>query len=268
MTTIAALTRWRAAGLLCAGLALYGLQCARAQTPAPDPWPDLARDLFESRPITIDDAITLEAPARAEDAAIVPMTLRLKAAGLRRATLVIDQNPMPMAATFAFGEGAGVSFMSTRVRVNSYTNVHAVGETSDGALHAQVKFVKAAGGCSAPAVKNMDEAAAHLGEMKYREFRSSEPGRREAQIMIRHPNSSGMQMDQLTHLYIPAHFIDRIEVRQGKALLFSMEGGISLSEDPNFRFSYTPNGSNVISVEAHDTKGNVFKKEWSLGEPS
>src|SRR5208337_1228096 len=125
-----------------------------------------------------------------------------------------------------------------------------------------------AGGCSAPAVKNMDEAASHLGQMKYREFKSAESGHREAQIMIRHPNNSGMQMDQLTHLYIPAHYIDKVVVRQGETLIFSMEGGISLSEDPNFRFSYAPNGAKTISVEAHDTKGNVFKQEWPIGEPS
>ncbi len=267
--TMVAQSRRRAAALICAALTLCALQGAFAQAPAaPDPWPDLVRDLFQSRAITIDDAIGLDAPARAEDAAIVPMTLRLKAADLKQATLVVDQNPMPMAATFAFGAAAGVTFVATRLRVNSYSNVHAVGETRDGALHAQVKFVKAAGGCSAPAGKNMDEAAASLGQMKYREFKSAEPGRREAQIMIRHPNSSGMQMDQMTHLYIPAHYIDKVEVRQGEALLFSMEGGISLSEDPNFRFSYAPNGAKTISVEAHDTKGNVFKQEWPIGEPS
>ncbi len=240
-----------------------------AQTPAPpDPWPDLVRDLFQSRAMTSDEIVALEAPVRAEDAAIVPMTLHLKSRDVGSATLVIDQNPMPMAASFKFGEKAGVGYVAIRVRVNSYTNVHAVSETRDGALHSQVKFVKAAGGCSAPAVKNLDEAAAHIGQMKYREFRSEEPGRREAQIMIRHPNSSGMQMDQLTHLYIPAHYVDRVDVRQGDDLIFSMEGGISLSEDPNFRFSYSPNGAKTISVEAHDTKGNVFKQEWPIGEAS
>ena len=86
--------------------------------------------------------------------------------------------------------------------------------------------------------------------------------------MIRHPNNSGMQMDQLTHLYIPAHYIDKVVVRQGETLIFSMEGGISLSEDPNFRFSYAPNGAKTISVEAHDTKGNVFNQEWPIGEAS
>jgi sulfur-oxidizing protein SoxY len=257
--------RLTAAAILSLGL----LQGAAAQTLTPsDPWPDLVRDIFHDRAMTGDEVVALEAPVRAEDAAIVPMSLRLKSSAVKSATLVIDQNPAPMAASFTFGEKAGVGFIATRVRVNSYTNVHAVAETQDGVLHSQMKFVKAAGGCSAPAGKNPDEATAHLGEMKYREFKSPEPGRREAQIMIRHPNSSGMQMDQLTHLYIPAHYIDRVEVRQGEDLIFSMEGGISLSEDPNFRFSYAPNGSKTISVEAHDIKGNVFKQEWPIGEAS
>ena len=254
------------AAAFCA-LALSASVAARAETP--DVWPELTRDLFQNRAIVADATVTLEAPTRAEDAAIVPMTLRFPDSGkIKTASLVIDQNPMPMAAAFSLGDGAGVSFITTRVRVNSYSMVHAVAETRDGKLHMEGKFVKAAGGCSAPAVKDQDEANAHLGQMKYREFKSAESGKREAQIMIRHPNSSGMQMDQLTHLYIPAHYIDRIEVRQGDQLLFTMEGGISLSEDPNFRFSYAPNGAKTLSVVAHDTKGNVFKAEWPIAEAS
>jgi len=243
---------------------------AHAESNAPDPWPGLVADLFQNRSIgPADGSVELEAPYRAEDAAIVPMTLRFPdPAKVKAATLVIDQNPMPMAASFTLGDRAGVDFVETRVRVNSYTNVHAVAETRDGGLHADVKFVKAAGGCSAPAVKDQDEAKAHLGQMKYREFKSADPARREAQIMIRHPNNSGMQMDQMTRLYIPAHFIDRVEVRQGEALIFSMEGGISLSEDPNFRFSYAPNGARTMSVVAHDNKGNEYKAEWPIADAS
>ena len=44
--------------------------------------------------------------------------------------------------------------ISTRVRVNSYTNVHAVAELSDGKLYVVKTYVKASGGCSAPAVKD------------------------------------------------------------------------------------------------------------------
>jgi sulfur-oxidizing protein SoxY len=262
----------RGVGIAMVMAALALARDAAAQAPAPpDPWPGLVTDIFQGRAIsTSGGVVSLEAPVRAEDAAIVPMTLRFAepASRVKQATLVIDQNPMPMAAAFTFGERSGVTFITTRVRVNSYTNVHAVAETRDGALHSEAKFVKAAGGCSAPAVKNIDEANAHLGRMKYREFKSGEQGRREAQIMIRHPNNSGMQMDQLTHLYIPAHYLDRVEARQGGELIFSMEGGISLSEDPNFRFSYAPNGAKTISVEAHDSKGNVYKGEWPIEDAS
>jgi len=256
--------------LALAALTLSGLLAvgASAESNAPDPWPGLVADLFQSRKIAEDAVVTLEAPVRAEDASIVPITLRLAAPNVKKATLVIDQNPMPMAAAFTLGPASAPDFISVRARVNSYTNVHAVAETADGALHTQVKFVKAAGGCSAPAAKNPDEAIAHLGEMKYRAFKSADPTRREAQIMIRHPNNSGMQMDQLSHLYIPAHYIDRVEVRQGSELIFSMEGGISLSEDPNFRFSYKPTGAKTIFVEAHDTKGNVFRGEWPIADAS
>jgi sulfur-oxidizing protein SoxY len=42
---------------------------------------------------------------------------------LKTLTLVIDNNPVPVAATFTFGDNAGVSVISTRVRVNSYNDV-------------------------------------------------------------------------------------------------------------------------------------------------
>ena len=84
---------------------------------------------------------------------------------------------------------------------------------------------------------------------------------REAQVMIRHPNYSGMQMNQLTGYYIPAKFVREIEVMRGEELVFKMEGGISLSEDPNIRFTYAtgPAGGDGIDVTATDTDGRVFK---------
>jgi sulfur-oxidizing protein SoxY len=143
-----------------------------------------------------------------------------------------------------------------------------VAETRDGRLVAESKFVKASGGCSAPAGKDPDEARVNLGKMKYRAFKSAVAGKREAQIMIRHPNNSGLQMDQITRTYTPAHYIHAVEVWQGEALIFKMEGGISLSEDPNFRFSYAPNGARTLRVVAHDNQGGVFTAEWPIAEAS
>jgi len=147
--------------------------------------------------------------------------------------------------------------------------VHAVAELSDGQLYVVKTYVKASGGCAAPAAKNADEAAASNGQMKFRQF--GKPGEslastpREAQIMIRHPNNSGLQRDQVTLLYIPPHFVDEMSVWQGDALLFSMVGGISISEDPNFRFNFVPNGAASFRVEAKDTEGKMFRREWPAG---
>ena len=240
----------------------------------PDPWPDLAKELFNGRPLADGtDLIAIEMPARAEDAAIVPVTVRatLSPGDTRRVkafTIVIDENPAPLAATFNIGPSAVVSAISTRVRVNSYTNVHAVAELSDGKLYVVKTYVKASGGCSAPAVKNADEAKVSLGQMRFRQFtRPAEPrtsGTREAQVMIRHPNNSGLQMDQVSRLYIPAHFIEHVKVWQGDELLLSMDGSIAISEDPNIRFSYVPNDAKAFRVEAVDTQNRVFKGEWPL----
>jgi sulfur-oxidizing protein SoxY len=254
-------------------LLLVPARLSFAATPEPeDTWASLANDIFQGRPLADGGGLVgIEMPARAEDAAIVPVTIRvtLPAGDSRRlkaVTLVIDDNPMPVAATFAFGGDAGVSVISTRVRVNSYTDVHVVAELSDGKLYAAKTYVKASGGCSAPAAKNADEAIANLGRMKFRLFGKPTAGSagapREAQIMIRHPNNSGLQRDQASLLYIPANFVDELRVWQGDALLFSMTAGISISEDPNFRFNYVPNGATTFKVEARDTAGKVFRSEW------
>jgi sulfur-oxidizing protein SoxY len=187
---------------------------------------------------------------------------------IRTITLVIDQNPAPMAAKFTLGPDANVSSISTRVRVNSYTNVHAVAELSDGQLYATRIYVKASGGCSAPAAKNPEQAKAHIGQMRYRQFTQggdgASSGAREAQVMIGHPNNSGLQMDQLTQLYIPAFFIDQLKLSQDGSLVLAMEGGISISEDPNIRFSYVPNGAKHFDAEARDTEGHVFQHQWPV----
>src|ERR1700730_14295402 len=181
------------------------LSAVEPNAPPNDPWPGLVQDIFNNRPMSDGgDVIAIEMPYRAEDAAIVPVTLRSKLAPddsrrLKTITLVIDQNPAPMAAKFEIGPDARVSEISTRVRVNSYTNVHAVAELSDGQLYMVKTFVKASGGCSAPAGKDVEEARRRLDEMKCREFGRQDQGATsgppEAQIMIGQPNKSGLQID-------------------------------------------------------------------------
>ena len=265
--------RFGIAGLVAA--MQLGAPLALAATPDPhELWSGLAQEIFSNRAMNDGTGvIAIEMPYRAEDAAIVPVTLRttLPPGDVRRVvaiTLVIDQNPAPMAARFELGQDASVSEISTRVRVNNYTDVHAVAELSDGKLYVTKTYVKASGGCSAPAAKNAEEAKGRLGQMRFRQFAKSgegpTSGAREAQIMVGHPNNSGLQMDQVTQLYVPAFFVNELRLWQDDRLVLAMEGGISISEDPNIRFTYVPNGAKRFRVEAKDTEGHVFQQEWKL----
>jgi sulfur-oxidizing protein SoxY len=124
--------------------------------------------------------------------------------------------------------------------------------------------VKAAGGCSAPAAK-LEAESIPLGTMRFRQFHAETGGdrdTREAQLLIRHPNYSGMQMDQITRLYVPAHFVKSVRVWQGDALLLAVEGGISIAENPEFRFDYRPNGAASFRAEMEDSEGASFRQEW------
>lgn len=250
--------------LLAAPLLTFPGLARAGDEPSEATWDSIRPDLFGDRGIDAEPVLRLGAPARAEDAALVPVELTVElAAGdartLRAITLVVDENPSPLAAVFRLGEGRRQFSLSTRIRVNSYSYVRAIGETSDGKLHMAKAYVKAAGGCSAPAGKDPQEAKANLGKMRFRDF--SEAGSREGQVQIRHPNYSGMQMDQVTRLYTPAWFVQTLAVSQGQKPLFSMEGGISLSEDPTFRFSYVKDGE-PITVDVKDTEGNEFKRAF------
>ncbi|MBV9569090.1 MAG: quinoprotein dehydrogenase-associated SoxYZ-like carrier, partial [Hyphomicrobiales bacterium] len=187
----------------------------------PDPWPDLAKEIFHGVPLKDGSGfLALEAPTRAEDAAIVPITMsvNLPALDTRRVialTFVIDHNPAPLVGVFKPGAAITLTSLSTRVRVDSYTNLHLVAEMSDGGLYVIERFIKASGGCSAPMLKDAQEAKAAMGQMKFRQFavhssavNGASPDEHDVQVMLRHPNNSGMQMDQLSRLYIPPLFVE------------------------------------------------------------
>ena len=74
-------------------------------------------------------------------------------------------------------------------------------------------------------------------------------------------------MDQVSQLYIPAFFINRPKLSQDDSPVLSMEGGISISEYPNLRFTCVSNGAKRFRAEAKDTDGHVFRNEWDVDKP-
>jgi len=259
--------------LLVAGWMLSGsAQAERTEEQRMARWADLRHAIFGDR--TVEDAgdlLAIDAPARAEDAAIVPIAIRVAETlvpEIRGLYLVIDDNPSPLAAHFVLGPVTDPREIATRVRIDDYTYLHAVAETADGRLYATARFIKAAGGCSAPAGKDQALALERLGKMKLTIAERSRPDDpAKVKLLISHPNNSGLQIDQLTRNYIPADFMQTLDVTYDGQAVFRLESDIAISEDPSFEFSLKPSDPaavGVIKAEVFDSNQRHFSQSWPV----
>jgi sulfur-oxidizing protein SoxY len=264
--------------LLACALALGAGSGAYAQKSDPDnpdanlTWQQVRVSMFQDRTISsaVDEVISLEAPARAHDAAIVPISIKTRFdqtsdRHIEKVYLVIDNNPSPVGAVFHFSSASGKADIETRVRIEAYTHVRAIAEMNDGELFMATRFVKASGGCSAPPGKDMSAAMASLGKMRFRvegEIIRDQPAL--AQLMISHPNNSGLVMDQLTRLYTPAYFVRKIQVSYAGEPVLTADIDFSISENPNFRFYFVPRGEGELKAEVIDTNDLHFEAALSI----
>jgi sulfur-oxidizing protein SoxY len=240
---------------------------AQTAEPAKEIWPKVRAGLFQDRPIEEADGsvLTLDAPDRAADAAIVPIAIKTKLPQtpekyIQKVYLIIDRNPSPLGAVFHLTPESGRADIDTRVRIEEYTDVRAIAELNDGKLFMTTRYVKASGGCSAPAGKDQEAALARIGKMKFRlddKIELNQPN--VAQLMISHPNSSGLAMDQLTRLYVPAHFVRRVEVTYAGRPIMTADIDFTISEDPNFRFYFVPREPGELKAQVVDTRDLEFK---------
>ena len=230
-------------------------------------WQALQQALFPGRALKDGSGIVqLDAPPRALDAALVPVSIGLSAAKpIKSVYLVIDGNPSPLAGHFTFGPKADPHSLKLRVRVDQYTNMHAVAETQDGQLFVATKFVKASGGCSAPAGSDDTAALQDIGRMKLHLIGDFTPGKPEqAVLMVRHPNFNGMQMNQITRYYTPARFIRSIDVTYEGGSVFHLDSDISMSTDPVITFGFLPQAKGQLKVVVHDSKDATFDHSFDV----
>jgi len=257
-----------AALVLCAAL-FSG--AARAQDSETEIWHKIRDSQFAGREFeaSAEQVVALEAPNRAEDAAVVPILIhavlpQTEQRWIRKIYLVIDKNPSPMGAVFTLTPDSGRADIETRIRIEDYTWVRVIAETNDGKLYMALKYVKASGGCSAPAGKDLEAAMARLGRMKFRtdEVQVDKPV--QAELMISHPNVSGLAMDQITRLYATPRFVRTIQVRYAGKPIMSADVDFTISENPNFRFYFVPHGDGELKAEVVDSSNATFETSVAI----
>lgn len=251
--------------------ATAALAAGESQSPV-DVWATLLKPkYFGTTPITEGRAIIdMKTPYRSEDAAFTPVSISAAIAQsdaryIKDIYVFVENNPQPLAGIFHLTPASGRADLALRVRVDQYTNIRAVAVLNTGEHHMVTNFVKAQGGCSAPAAGDFDKAMTHIGEMKFRAV--SDDAHADlmiGQFLLSHPNVTGMQKDQKTQLIRPEHYVKSIRLYEGDTLLMTAETGFSVSEDPSFRFFFRPSGASVIRAEVEDSKGMHWQETFKI----
>lgn len=90
--------------------------------------------------------VKIKAPEIAENGAVVPVTVTSGVAGTNEISILVQDNPLPLVATFMLGEGAKPE-VSTRIKMGKTSNVVAIAKAG-GAVHSAKQEVKVTiGGC-------------------------------------------------------------------------------------------------------------------------
>jgi len=268
--------RWSAVWWVCTGVLSFAA-CAFANEKAePDPaqsqyWEPIRTLMFGDREILDGkDVLRVYLPLRADDASTVPVTVKAQIDQkpdyyLKTVYLVVERNPSPAAGVFHFTLDSGRVQLETRLRFEDFSHVRAIGETSDGKLYMSSRWVKAAGGCSAPNARNYVPPAL-MGKMKFKfedeTLKYDEPA--VVQLMIRHPNESALAGD-----FDPskvARFVRSVSVSFAGKPVMSAEVDFSISENPSFRFSFVPHEAGELRAEVEDTHDQRYTQTLTVSE--
>lgn len=246
-----------------------------------DIWPGLKEELYGSRSIHDgSDLIDIDAPYRSPNDARTDIAAQVVAPhGLKigRVTVVLDNNPMPVSAVFALDTPQPSFFFDVTMRVNGPTPLHVVAETTDGQLFMAETYVKTSGlgACAAPPGTDPKLALATLGQMRVnlsdalvdasaRQLSTLTNRTKWVELDISHPSHSGMQMDQISLLFIPMRYVESIEIDLDGVGYVDVTGSISLSENPHLAFS-VPMETRSIDVTMADTDGTISHMNKHLG---
>ena len=251
--------------LFCVAILVALVALADIAVAADDRWQVLRTSLFGDRAIEIaaPERLQLHTPLRAADGALVPIAIRslemqTEHRYIAKLYLIIDRNPSPLGAVFQLTPASGRADIETLVRIEEYTPVRVIAEYNDGGLIEATSFVKASGGCSAPASRDAAAALANLGRMRIKLDEDVGTDLALAQLMVSHPNHSGLAMDQITRLYQPPHFVRRLVVTYRDRPVLSAEMDFSISENPSFRFFFSRGGGGELRAEVVDSENLQF----------
>jgi len=226
-------------------------------------WEKLRERLYPGRPITaVDSKVQLIVPLRAAYGASVPVKIVSRVPqrpelSVVKMTLLVDKNPSQVAAVLDLTQEVGQADFETRLRVDEYSHIRVISELSNGELHMDSRFVKVSGGCSAPPNRDSPQLIGKTILKVPDGVKLNQPTT--ADVTVLHPNDTGFELNQVTVMYIPPHFVRSLRVSYAGRPIFNADLDFSVSENPTWRFNFVPHGSGELRAEVEDSKEARFE---------
>ena len=209
-----------------------------------------------------DAVVELKAPYRSEDPSVVPVSIHSKIPQtadryIKKLYIYLDKNPLPLVGIFEFTPESGKADLAMRIRVDDNTYFRVVTEMNNGDLLMSKSFIRSLGGCSEPLGASVDESLKRMGKMKMNtvgDVTLGEPNL--MQLKISHPNITGLGASQRTGVKPPPFFVKEMEISYDGKMVLKANLTFAISQDPSFRFFFTPEKEAEMIVVAVDTKNN------------
>jgi sulfur-oxidizing protein SoxY len=230
----------------------------------PKLWPVVKEAFFPKRDIQEVDFIKIDGPRRAESGAQVPVTFSYdKAAAngvdIKKIYVIVDANPIQLAATYYLTELLGNFNMETRIRMETDSFVRLVGETADGKLYMAKREIRAAGGCGGTVENDEAKTRAEAGKIKMNVEDPVKVGAVNTAVFnIRHVMRTGLQRDLVSQGFVPAFYINKTDFKYNGKSVMTVDVGVGTSENPYMKFKFIPDAPGKLEVTATDNEGKSF----------
>jgi len=228
---------------------------------------------FQEREINenqADAVVELKAPYRSEDPSVVPVSIHSRIPQtadryIKKLYIYLDKNPLPLVGIFEFTPESGKADLAMRIRVDDNTYFRVVTEMNNGDLLMSKSFIRSLGGCSEPLGASVDESLKRMGKMKMNTVGDVTLGAPNLmQLKISHPNITGLGASQRTGVKPPPFFVKEMEISYDGKMVMKANLTFAISQDPSFRFFFTPEEEADMIVIVVDTKNNEFKSTHSV----
>lgn len=237
-------------------------------------WPMMKERFFNHRSISPTNLIQIVAPLGAENAAQVPVTLKVSNQlqdPIKSIYLLVDANPIPMVAHYQFPLSFNALELSTRIRMENDSHIRAIAETESGALLMATTIVNAGGGCAGTVAEDEVIVRQNAGKIKFQinpPYKMHETA--SATLQIKHPMYTGLQLDAKTKQLKPAFYIQHADIKFEQTSVIKVNFNVGTAENPylNFKFdipkSHHQASVNNVHITLSDNEHNVFSHTINL----